>query len=113
MSQSRYANWRRKRTVGTAVTRAKRQVIEYYGGICACCGETEWHFLELDHVRDDGRVHRDELAGQNIYIWLVQNSFPTPARFQVLCSNCNQGKQRNGGVCPHKRVSLTLVRKEA
>ena len=24
-------------------------------------------------------------------------------RFQILCYNCNLGRSRNGGVCPHKQ----------
>jgi hypothetical protein len=30
----------------------------------------------------------------------VKNKFP--ADFQVLCSNCNQSKKMNGGVCIHQ-----------
>jgi hypothetical protein len=26
-----------------------------------------------------------------------------PAGFQVLCLNCNHGRFRNGGICPHQR----------
>lgn len=25
-------------------------------------------------------------------------------RYQLLCFNCNCGRHRNGGVCPHKGV---------
>jgi hypothetical protein len=25
--------------------------------------------------------------------------------FQVLCFNCNIGRERNGGMCPHKAVT--------
>ena len=34
-----------------------------------------------------------------IYIWLKNNNFPEG--FQVLCFNCNCGKARNKGICPH------------
>jgi len=27
----------------------------------------------------------------------------TAERDQLLCANCNQGRQRNGGICPHQR----------
>ena len=29
-------------------------VLALYGGACACCGETEDHFLSLDHVNNNG-----------------------------------------------------------
>lgn len=79
---------------------------EAYGGyVCKCCGETEKLFLQIDHVNNDGAKHRREVfgkksgSGQNIYRWLRDNNFPEG--FQVLCANCNLGKHRNGGICPH------------
>lgn len=38
-------------------------------------------------------------AKNNMYRWLMKNKYPSG--FQVLCWNCNMGKQINGGVCPH------------
>lgn len=72
-----------------------------YGGYrCACCGEEERAFLSIDHVGNDGNVHRKAIGrGTSIYLWLKKNGFPPG--FQVLCMNCNFGKRMNGGVCPH------------
>lgn len=72
-----------------------------YGGyVCACCGETEEAFLSIDHVNNDGAAHRKTMDRRKIYKWLARNGFPDG--FQVLCMNCNHGKARNGGVCPHE-----------
>lgn len=77
-----------------------RDAMEAYGGVrCACCGETEWHFLSIDHINNDGAEHRRSV-GRNLHLWLKQSNYPPG--FQVLCHNCNIGKRRNGGVCPHK-----------
>jgi len=84
----------------------KREVYAHYGnGKCQCCGETEYTFLTMDHINNDGAQHRRELkyhsaTGHGFYVWLRKNNFPEG--FQVLCQNCNVGKWRNGGVCPHK-----------
>jgi hypothetical protein len=82
---------------------AKDAAFEAYGGyICRCCGETHKLFLDLDHINNDGAKHRRDnnlTAGNQLYIWLRTNNYPPG--FQVLCSNCNRGKFRNGGVCPH------------
>lgn len=84
--------------------RIKDIVYAKYGGYrCACCGETEPKFLSIDHVNNDGAAHRREiprLQGKKIYSWLIENGFPKD--FQILCMNCNWGKARNNGVCPHK-----------
>ncbi len=76
-----------------------------YGGYhCACCGEETKQFLTLDHVENNGAVHRKQLksrAPKMLYRWIIKNNFPTS--FQVLCYNCNCGKARNNGVCPHKQ----------
>ena len=80
----------------------KRLVYEHYGNKCVCCGESEVLFLVIDHIENDGYKYRKKNGKNihsNIYSWLVSNDFPKG--FQVLCSNCNIGKHRNKGVCPH------------
>lgn len=84
------------------------EVIAHYGGKCACCGETERLFLSIDHINNDGAEHRRSInpkavsngKGVGVYHWLRKNGYPEG--FQVLCMNCNCGKARNGGVCPHQ-----------
>lgn len=72
-----------------------------YGGYrCNCCGETEEAFLSVDHVNNDGAEHRISVSNRSIYKWLEKNNYPEG--FQILCMNCNFGKARNGGICPHK-----------
>lgn len=85
------------------------EVIRAYGGyVCACCEETEPLFLEIDHINNDGAEHRRAMgykgngkgASSCTLTWLKANGFP--GGFQILCANCNKGKARNGGICPHK-----------
>lgn len=72
-----------------------------YGGYeCKCCGETMEAFLSLDHVNNDGNEHRKIMDRRKLYKWLMRQGYPDG--FQVLCMNCNFGKARNGGICPHK-----------
>jgi hypothetical protein len=83
----------------------RKQVFEAYGGYrCTCCGETNPLFLSIDHVNNDGAQMRRNgehgRSGTAFYQWLRKSGFP--AGFQVLCMNCNIGKHRNGGVCPHQ-----------
>lgn len=87
----------------------RHEVIMAYGGyVCTCCGETEPMFLSIDHVNNDGAKHRRAIgefksngkgAGSRTLKWLKDNGYPRG--FQVLCMNCNCGKQRNKGFCPH------------
>ena len=84
----------------------KDKLFAAYGGYrCSCCGETEPKFLQLDHIHNDGYKHRrlvskSQKCGLSIYQDLIKRGFPPI--IQVLCANCNFGKSRNGGVCPHK-----------
>jgi hypothetical protein len=86
----------------------KEKVFEEYGGsICRCCGEDNLYFLTIDHINNDGAEERRKLFGKsttglNFYEWLTKNNFPNPEKYQVLCMNCNFGKARNNGICPHK-----------
>lgn len=88
--------------------RARAAVLAAYGDRCACCGESESLFLALDHVANDGKAHRRELAGNakrsapnhRVYQDVIRRGFP--ADFQLLCHNCNMAKAI-AGVCPHQQ----------
>lgn len=87
------------------VKRHKDLCYAAYGGyVCKCCGVAIPEFLTLDHVHRDGNVHRKtfDRRGGEIYRWIINHDFPVDM-FQVLCFNCNCGRDRNGGVCPHKK----------
>ena len=81
--------------------RARRaRVVDKYGGCCACCGEPEPRFLEIDHILNDGKT--DRLRHPDLMGYLDRSPV-TASKYQILCSNCNQGKRRNGGICPHRQ----------
>jgi len=102
--------WRNKdkslKTARTWRENARLKVYEKYGGaICSCCGETRLPFLTLDHINNDGYKHRKKggngaRIGGGTYLWAIKNNYPPTLR--VLCYNCNSGRHRNGGVCPHE-----------
>ena len=89
----------------------RNNVINHYGNKCNCCGETNLLFLTIDHVNNDGNKERQKLFGgrlgsggtaHRMCVYIIKNNFPTD--YQILCYNCNCGKSRNGGVCPHKTI---------
>lgn len=87
-----------------AKTRAKtrRDCMVAYGGKipkCACCGEKEYRFLQLDHINGGGTKERVKYgAGTGMFSMLRKKNYPKG--YQVLCANCNHAKQY--GICPHK-----------
>lgn len=87
----------------------KDQVYAAYGGYkCTCCGETEPMFLSIDHIDNNGAAERKSGkysgSGTGFYQWLRKSGFPPG--YQVLCMNCQIGKHKNGGVCPHHTSSF-------
>ncbi len=75
----------------------KHEVFMRYGGYqCVCCGETEKIFLTIDHIYKSGKSPYER---QQLYMWLKRQNFPEG--FRVLCFNCNLGRNRNKGICPH------------
>lgn len=83
----------------------KDDVLKAYGGaFCNCCGETIREFLVVDHINNDGNIHRKTVG--NVYRWLRENNFPNG--FQILCQNCNWGK-RVCGICPHKLEKTDVI----
>ena len=83
----------------------RRMTIEYYSNNtmkCACCGESEYKFLTIDHINGGGIKHLKQFKSRSAYIaWFVKNNFPPG--FQVLCYNCNCSKGYYG-ICPHQEM---------
>jgi hypothetical protein len=104
-----HARWNREnREKRNAITRRwyvniKKKVFEHYGNQCACCGETRFEFLSIDHINGGGRKHREQLGsqgrGSRFYRWLVKNDFP--GGYRTLCYNCNCS-YGFFGYCPHE-----------
>jgi hypothetical protein len=81
----------------------KRDILYHYGGNppkCACCGESIYEFLTIDHIKNNGKEDRKIFHGAQLYAWLRKNNYPIG--FQVLCWNCNCAKG-HFGECPHVR----------
>lgn len=83
------------------------KVLTHYGGKCYCCGETNILFLTIDHINNNGAKERRSISGINVgtnnlsvYRLIVKNNYPDT--YRVACYNCNCGRERNNGVCPHK-----------
>ena len=71
-----------------------------FGGKCECCGEATDGFLTFDHRNNDGYLGREFM--KTVFKRLIDSGFPKD-EYQLLCFNCNLGKAKNGGVCPHKQ----------
>ena len=92
----------RRKQMRERAAQRRKDVINHYGGICICCGETIFEFLGIDHIDGGGIEHRKAIGmsgGSNFYGWIRKNNYPDG--FQVLCHNCNMAKGFYG-ICPHK-----------
>lgn len=91
----------------------KKLVFDAYGGKCACCGETNFEFLSVDHINGDGHSHRDECNRKssyrtiNMYKSIIEKGFPKD--IQVLCFNCHFAKDFYG-YCPHGNIKREYER---
>lgn len=82
--------------------KVRMAVFEKYGNKCACCGESLYEFLVIDHINNDGKGHRAMFNnhGDSIYKDILESPIDH-AKYQVLCHNCNMAKACFGE-CPHK-----------
>jgi hypothetical protein len=93
--------WRRKNPARLKATLAKyyqklkeSMLKAYSSGKPACkwCGQVDIDILCLDHVNNDGNIHRKALGGtMRVYQWIRKHNYPSG--FQVLCYNCNNKKK--------------------
>src|SRR5690242_15814506 len=93
------------RAVAASQRKVREECIAGYGGRCVCCGEINLAFLTIDHVNNDGAEERRAgLRAHVLYRKVVREDFP--ARYQVLCYNCNCVKGAYGR-CPHEDARKT------
>ena len=90
-----------KRKQENAVYRARllEYIFSIYGDACNCCGEAEIKFLTIDHANGRPPEHGTK-SGYVLYAWLRKQGTKDP-NLRILCFNCNLGRERNGGTCPH------------
>ena len=83
----------------------RKEIFDFYGWECRCCGETIKEFLSLDHKDNDGYLDKnpngDKKSGKELYLLVKKQGFPD--KYQTLCMNCNWGK-KVCGVCPHEAI---------
>ena len=108
MSRSKYS---KKPQQYRAAQKRERQklrleVLSHYSKgtpTCDCCGDTNYEFLALDHIKGGGNKHRKSLGGSSaykVYRFARQNNYPD--MFRVLCHNCNFS-YGHYGYCPHQK----------
>lgn len=95
---------RKKAPTGTHKTAKSRmevwvEVVQKYGGKCVCCGETNHMFLSIDHINGGGREEARLMGTEGIKKMMLEKDMS--ATHRILCFNCNMGRARQSGVCPH------------
>lgn len=83
--------------------RVRDQVLNAYGGQCACCGESHREFLAIDHVNGGGS--RERRNGYSSTVQMAQKVIREnfPKTYRLLCHNCNLARGFYG-YCPHERA---------
>ena len=79
----------------------KDDFFRMYGPDCNCCGESNRGFLTLDHKDGNERQRTQDFE----YRRAVREGY-RPDLWAVLCYNCNMGRARNKGTCPHNIMVL-------
>lgn len=90
--------------------RWKQQVIDGYGGKCACCGEAHFEFLAADHVKGGGSQARLKFGWREKAVALCRKIVKAgfPPTYRILCHNCNQALG-SFGYCPHQQERLATL----
>jgi hypothetical protein len=100
--------WRAMKRISTKKqnNKVRREVLEFYGGYCACCGFDNLlfkvrgrFFLEIDHIAGGGRKElrsKFDNSSAKFYRYLRRVK---PSGFRVLCAGCNVSMEPNAERC--------------
>jgi hypothetical protein len=90
--------------------RLRREMVDAYGGRCACCGQDGPQFLALDHAKGGGCAERRVLQVGGLLSRLKRAGWPGD-QHRLLCHNCNASVGMLG-FCPHTPEATGLARQD-
>lgn len=92
----------KKETGGKVYNFMRKFTMQRLGMACACCGESQYEKLSIDHKNGGGNQQKKSIRGIKYmkYLCALSNN-ELFENFQTLCYNCNTC---NGfwGVCAHE-----------
>ena len=81
------------------------QCYKMLGGVCKCCGILDPYKLNIDHINNDGAIHRKtHRTGVGLCRKIIRGDLEQ-SLFQLLCANCNYSKLLHGSCIHMKDVS--------
>lgn len=99
----KYSSLLQRRIMSKKQTLNRRlDLINGYGALCSCCGETNPLFLTIDHILNNGAEEK-KLFDNNMYAFynnLKQDNYPKD-NYRLLCYNCNCSRGAYGQ-CYHE-----------
>lgn len=101
----------RRKENKTYTLNIRRKLIEGYGGKCECCKESEYMFLTIDHINNDGAKERKEFSNDmgKFYRKLIESNYPKD-NYRLLCYNCNCCRS-SYGKCYHQLINELKIDK--
>jgi hypothetical protein len=81
------------------------KVFNILGNSCKECSETEFEFLTVDHINNDRKLERS--YSSHAWKYDIITGRVDVSKYQVLCRNCNEAKQRMNPVNLLKMRVLT------
>ena len=66
----------------------RQRVLDMFGGVCLWCGEDHALVLDLDHIHGNGYQDRKTRSSNQLYAAVARGD-EDPAKFRLLCRNCN------------------------
>jgi hypothetical protein len=77
--------------------KTKQYLFNAYGSKCACCSESNFDKLTIDHINNDGAEHRKRVGGHYVYDDIIEQGCPKD-KYRLLCFNCNMSMNVYGSV---------------
>ena len=76
-------------------TKRRIFVLDFLGGRCTNCGETDYMVMNIDHIKNDSAKDRKGGSGNvTIIVYnMIRKGINIKKIFQLLCANCNIKKR--------------------
>jgi hypothetical protein len=75
----------------TLANKLRKEILSLLGNCCCVCGYDKLSCLDIEHINEDGNIHRTNFPHRHLYLKNIKDTIDS-GDYQLLCKNCHSIK---------------------